>query len=37
MAWWAHVGGFGAGMLLHWIFVDRRRPVQRWTGRGYTD
>jgi membrane associated rhomboid family serine protease len=37
VAWWAHVGGFGAGMLLHWMFVDRRRPVQRWTGRSYAD
>ncbi len=35
VAWWAHIGGFGAGALLHWIFLDRRRPVQRWTGRAY--
>jgi membrane associated rhomboid family serine protease len=35
VAWWAHIGGFGAGMLLHWLFLDRgqqRRPVQRWSG-----
>ncbi len=34
VAWWAHVGGFGAGILLHWLFLDRR-PVQRLSGRGY--
>jgi len=24
VAWWAHVGGFAAGLLLHRIFLDRR-------------
>ena len=33
VAWWAHVGGFGAGILLHWLFLDRR-PVPR-LGRRY--
>lgn len=34
IAWWAHVGGFGAGLLLHRFFLDRR-PPPRWTGRRY--
>jgi membrane associated rhomboid family serine protease len=30
IAWWAHVGGFGAGMLLHFLFVRRPyRPAAR--------
>jgi membrane associated rhomboid family serine protease len=28
IAWWAHVGGFVAGMLLCGLFVSRRRPAQ---------
>jgi membrane associated rhomboid family serine protease len=28
IAWWAHVGGFVAGMLLCGLFVRRRRPWQ---------
>ena len=27
VAWWAHVGGFGAGVLLHRLFVVQRRPM----------
>ncbi len=25
VAWWAHIGGFAAGLLLVWVFQDRRR------------
>jgi membrane associated rhomboid family serine protease len=25
IAWWAHVGGFVAGMMLHWVFVKGRK------------
>jgi membrane associated rhomboid family serine protease len=28
IAWWAHVGGFAAGMVLHPLFVRRRRAVR---------
>jgi membrane associated rhomboid family serine protease len=28
VAWWAHVGGFAAGVLLHWFFLARR-PAKR--------
>ncbi len=32
VAWWAHVGGFLAGVLLVWVFRRRRtRPVGRFT------
>jgi membrane associated rhomboid family serine protease len=34
VAWWAHVGGFGAGILLHWLFVTRQ-PPPRWVGGRY--
>jgi len=27
VAWWAHVGGFVAGALLHRLFVSRQRPA----------
>jgi membrane associated rhomboid family serine protease len=26
VAWWAHVGGFGAGLILHFLFVMGRAP-----------
>ena len=33
IAWWAHVGGFAAGVLLHWLFIlpggEARRSWQR--------
>ncbi len=29
VAWWAHVGGFGAGVLLHFLFVKRRGAYRR--------
>ncbi len=29
IAWWAHVGGFGAGMLLHRLFLVRNRQEER--------
>ncbi|HEV3168401.1 MAG TPA: rhomboid family intramembrane serine protease [Isosphaeraceae bacterium] len=29
VAWWAHVGGFAAGMLLHGLFVRPRRMIRR--------
>ena len=36
VAWWAHIGGFVAGLALVWLFQKReRRPVQRddwWQG-----
>jgi len=31
VAWWAHIGGFAAGVLLHRLFLDRR-PPPRWSG-----
>lgn len=33
VAWWAHIGGFLAGLLLVWVFRGRRptRPVGRFT------
>jgi len=31
VAWWAHVGGFAAGILLHRLFLDRR-PAPRLPG-----
>ena len=27
IAWWAHIGGFGAGVLLHRLFLVRDKPV----------
>jgi membrane associated rhomboid family serine protease len=30
VAWWAHVGGFVAGMLLLAVFAERRRPRYTW-------
>lgn len=29
VAWWAHVGGFATGLLLHRVFLDRRDPSHR--------
>jgi membrane associated rhomboid family serine protease len=29
VAWWAHVGGFAAGLLLHPLFVRPRRTIRR--------
>jgi membrane associated rhomboid family serine protease len=29
VAWWAHVGGFAAGLLLHPLFVQPRRAIRR--------
>jgi membrane associated rhomboid family serine protease len=29
VAWWAHVGGFAAGLLLHPLFVRPRRAIRR--------
>lgn len=29
IAWWAHIGGFIAGILLRFVFVQRRRPMQK--------
>ncbi|MEW6747457.1 MAG: rhomboid family intramembrane serine protease [Planctomycetota bacterium] len=29
IAWWAHVGGFIAGMAFVWFFLARRRPPRR--------
>jgi membrane associated rhomboid family serine protease len=29
IAWWAHVGGFAAGLLLHPLFVQPRRSIRR--------
>jgi rhomboid family protein len=26
IAWWAHIGGFGAGLLTFWMFLRRERP-----------
>lgn len=36
VAWWAHVGGFGAGILLHRLFLARDPPPPRWSNRGYS-
>jgi len=33
VAWWAHIGGFLAGLLLVWAFRGSRRPARR-AGRG---
>jgi membrane associated rhomboid family serine protease len=30
VAWWAHVGGFTAGLVLHPLFVRPRRTVRSW-------
>ena len=31
IAFWAHIGGFVAGMVLIWPFIDRaRRRMMRW-------
>jgi membrane associated rhomboid family serine protease len=30
VAWWAHVGGFAAGVALHPLFVRPRRSIRRW-------
>jgi membrane associated rhomboid family serine protease len=35
VAWWAHVGGFGAGILLHRLFLARDPPPPRWSNRRY--
>ncbi len=35
VAWWAHIGGFGAGVLLHRLFVQRAPPPRWASGRGY--
>jgi membrane associated rhomboid family serine protease len=35
VAWWAHVGGFAAGILLHRLFLDRRGPPGWSRGRAY--
>ena len=32
IAWWAHVGGFAAGLALHWLFIRNER-VYRWPAR----
>ena len=37
VAWWAHVGGFGAGILLHRLFLERAPPRPRWSSRRYAD
>jgi len=37
VAWWAHVGGFGAGILLHRLFLEREPPRPRWSSRRYAD
>ena len=29
VAWWAHVGGFSAGLLLHPLFIRPRRVIRR--------
>jgi rhomboid family protein len=29
VAWWAHVGGFSAGLLLHLLFIRPRRTIRR--------
>ena len=29
VAWWAHVGGFTAGLVLHALFVQPRRTIRR--------
>ena len=29
VAWWAHVGGFSAGLLLHPLFIRPRRAIRR--------
>jgi len=29
VAWWAHVGGFSAGLLLHPLFIRPRRTIRR--------
>ena len=29
VAWWAHVGGFSAGLLLHPLFIRSRRVIRR--------
>ncbi len=29
VAWWAHVGGFSAGLVLHPLFVRPRRAIRR--------
>ncbi len=34
VAWWAHVGGFIAGMVLIWLFRQRRRAATRVLGPG---
>jgi membrane associated rhomboid family serine protease len=30
VAWWAHVGGFMTGILLHPLFVRPRRAIRKW-------
>jgi membrane associated rhomboid family serine protease len=30
VAWWAHIGGFTAGLVLHPLFVRPRREIRRW-------
>jgi membrane associated rhomboid family serine protease len=30
VAWWAHVGGFTAGLVLHPLFVRPQRTIRRW-------
>ncbi|HZW29368.1 MAG TPA: rhomboid family intramembrane serine protease [Isosphaeraceae bacterium] len=30
VAWWAHVGGFSAGLVLHPLFLRPRRVIRRW-------
>jgi membrane associated rhomboid family serine protease len=30
VAWWAHVGGFTAGLVLHPLFLRPRRAIRRW-------
>jgi membrane associated rhomboid family serine protease len=29
IAWWAHIGGFGAGLLLYRLFLIRQRPRRK--------
>ena len=29
VAWWAHVGGFSAGIVLHFLFIRRKRSYRR--------
>jgi membrane associated rhomboid family serine protease len=38
VAWWAHIGGFVAGLVLIWVFQSsKRRPAARdeWWGDTY--